>query len=821
MNIYTGQASLKMTPESLYSGRAGAQSIAVVSWSYNKCVKQWFRVEGSCFSPPPTPTCPPYPQSNQLRFAAQASAVASTCFSQDLLPLPTLYNTGLAADRSLLSVCSIDPNYLLLPSQSPYVVDAANVPMGSTPPTASSQYIGVACNGKSDYDQQFTFRCPFVCPDNVDPQSLEITVVVDTPQCQLVDIVINGNSTGFSAPRPVNAKQFVLSGFVAGDNTIDFPVIHELPAQAIPPIGGVSVVIMLRFTAVLGCVGTGGSPNPGAICKFNYKANVRACDAEDVCRILKENGPIFPIKSISIPNDSFDVNCYVDVTPNLNDCIECCDFLIDENRQENIFGNSTLYEIYEYDGNASIVGTPASSASIVLIYNGEASVSGTPDSSQYVIYGPPPSEAIVFGSAESGTAGSYYSYDGIGSIVLIGESTAPVASYWIYDGIGNIVASPSSGVTGLGIYSGSAFVGVSVVSANVSVYTGLARIGAAAKTSGGVTNVLYTGLARAVPTAASLFGSSFLEYFGLAKVVPSASSQVQWQYTGNAGVRLTPSSSLYAFFNYSGAGSVSGTGATTVAQAPVWIWDGLTFASPIPDSEFSSSDLGVFFAEGDVDNEILNEMVILQATPVDPIVVDFPNLNLIGCCSSIAQSLQLRHNLGSIPKFANFLLRNGLTVPGQLIRGRSETFIPLPYTERAGGWVANLHLEGLSTSGTGSEMWNITMTMTCSGGFWLLGLRVLRTIPGLSETLRLTTTYLQPQFCPVSTGFVGFSYAVDTKTETSAPTANLVVFHDEAGWTLLSPNSLNFIISTNNGPNVAITSISNLNSQLQAANALI
>lgn len=813
MDIYTGQASLKPTPASLYAGRAGGLSSFVISWSYNQCVKQWFRVEGSCFRPPPTPTCPPYPQ---------PSSDASTCLPQDLFPLPTLYNTGVAADRSLLSACSIDPNYLLMPSQSPYVVDAVNIPMGATPPTASSQYIGVACNGKADYNHQFTFRCPFVCPDNVDPQTLRITVIVDAPQCQLVDIVINGNSTGFSSPSPVTAKQFLLSGFSANVNAIDFPIVHQLPPLAAPPIGDVPVLIMVRFTAVEGCLGAGGyAPGEGPICKFNYKANVRACDAEDVCRILKENGPIFPIKSISIPNESFDVNCYVDVTPDLNDCTECCDFLIDENRQEDIYGNSTVYEIYEYTGDASVVGTPSSAASLIFVYNGEAFVSGTPDSSQYVIYGPPPSEAIVFGFAESGSAGSYYSYDGIGSVVPTAESAVASASHWVYQGIGSIVGTPSSGVTGLGIYSGSAFVSVSAGSANVPVYGGQARVGGTGKTSGGVTNVLYTGLARVVPTAASLFGASFLEYFGLAKVVPSAASQVQWQYTGNARVGLNPFSSLYAFFNYSGTGSIYGTGATTVAESPVWVWDGVAFALPTPDSESSSSDLGVFIAEGDVENEILNEMVILQATPADPIVVNFPNLNLIGCCSSIAQSLQLRHNLGSIPKFANFLLRNGLTVPGQLIRGRSETFIPLPYSERVGGWVANLHLEGLATSGPGIEMWNITMTMTCSGGFWLLGLRVLRTIPGLSEVLRLTTTYLQPQFCPVATGFVGFSYAVDTKTEASAPTASSVVFHDEAGWTLLTPSSLNFIISTNNGPTTAITSISSLNSQLQAANALI
>ena len=181
--------------------------------------------------------------------------------------------------------------------------------------------------------------------------------------------------------------------------------------------------------------------------------------------------------------------------------------------------------------------------------------------------------------------------------------------------------------------------------------------------------------------------------------------------------------------------------------------------------------------------------------------------------------LQFRHNLGSIPRLSNFLKRNGLVLPGQLVDGRAITFIPVTYSPRQGRWTGSLYFEGLSPSESGRETWNISVEFGCETD-WRIAIRLYRKSAVSDGSFRLVANYPVLAVCPNAAGFQQFAAAISTVNVISIPSASNLVVNDEEDVTQLVPSALlvQFAVQTSG---LQITFPADLEKQLKAATAAL
>ena len=165
--------------------------------------------------------------SHMLRIATAAAAFTALASAAEAAPI-LLFNTGVAADGTLLPGGAVDPHYDLITSPIPTLTTAfVSGPIPSTwlPNGSDSKWIGPLLDLTAGYPGgHYVYRTTFDLT-GFDFGTATISGRFATDNAG--EISLNGVSTGVTSPFVgfSSFTQFTLSsGFVAGLNTLDFRV---------------------------------------------------------------------------------------------------------------------------------------------------------------------------------------------------------------------------------------------------------------------------------------------------------------------------------------------------------------------------------------------------------------------------------------------------------------------------------------------------------------------------------------------------------------------------------------------------------------------
>jgi hypothetical protein len=263
------------------------------------------------------------------------------------------------------------------------------------------------------------------------------------------------------------------------------------------------------------------------------------------------------------------------------------------------------------------------------------------------------------------------------------------------------------------------------------------------------------------------------------------------------------------------SGSMSITGGTIVTQRFLHIGSGVVETSGIfsvispnyyyqmtglldisGDTYTRSSNLGVIDFFMSADDEVEETGVLFSTIAATAFVPPSETISLPLCCPTrIPTLLQLRHNLGKMLPLSRFLKRNGLKLPG----GDSGV-ISLQYRPKLGAWQGNVHLRGQSAEADGEETWDLLFDLSCtdfaSGTYfaenvWQFSMIVRKKnlLSSQDYQSRLIVVFDQSTFCPSRVAFDKFHFSYNITSKSSTPSYfSKVVFHDEAGYFMASPD---------------------------------
>jgi hypothetical protein len=163
-------------------------------------------------------------------------------------PLPGFFGTGVDHDGTLLGDGDTDPHYILAESADanfpgPEAVCVTNVwPIGDAwmPNGPRSRWIAPSANQRQDVDPsagnlpgQYTYQTTFDLT-GYDPDKIRVVLGIAVDN-EVADVLLNGVSTGIIAAGFGGLAEFTLtSGFVAGENTLDFIVKNSLTGGTNP-----------------------------------------------------------------------------------------------------------------------------------------------------------------------------------------------------------------------------------------------------------------------------------------------------------------------------------------------------------------------------------------------------------------------------------------------------------------------------------------------------------------------------------------------------------------------------------------------------------
>src|SRR5688572_16866636 len=144
--------------------------------------------------------------------------------------IPGLFNTGVDANRVALAAGASDPHYLItVAAQGPIntgaIVMVNNAAWLANSP--ASTWIGVVNSGAANVAVgNFYFRTTFDLT-GLEPSTAQISFKVSVDN-DMVDVVLNGNSTGlsFSGFGGFSPTMTLTSGFVEGLNTLEFRTVN-------------------------------------------------------------------------------------------------------------------------------------------------------------------------------------------------------------------------------------------------------------------------------------------------------------------------------------------------------------------------------------------------------------------------------------------------------------------------------------------------------------------------------------------------------------------------------------------------------------------
>jgi hypothetical protein len=144
--------------------------------------------------------------------------------------IPGLFNTGVDANRVALAAGASDPHYLITVAAQGPINTGAIVMVNNAAWLANSTastWIGVVNSGAANVAVgNFYFRTTFDLT-GLEPSTAQISFKVSVDN-DMVDVVLNGNSTGlsFSGFGGFSPTMTLTSGFVEGLNTLEFRTVN-------------------------------------------------------------------------------------------------------------------------------------------------------------------------------------------------------------------------------------------------------------------------------------------------------------------------------------------------------------------------------------------------------------------------------------------------------------------------------------------------------------------------------------------------------------------------------------------------------------------
>lgn len=792
---YNSKVYASAIPRSTYDIFAEIYSTLNLRWSYSYCQFNWFRVQSKCFIPPKVDNCPPYPKPlNYYR----------TCRREFLNSYILGGNTGLGIKNmedptsAWLPQGAIDYNTKILPSQYAVVIDQSLV--GDLNPYA--QYVGLAENAKAPGRTNFTFQTKFYLPTNVEPLSATVTITFKTP-LQIVDILVNGISSGLSKSFGTSLLTASFSGetfnFVIENNTVD--VILFNPER--PPEFNVPFYVRITYDNINACINSNSStedPNTSGGCLSSIIDNVRACGPEDVCAILKRQGRVYPIESIRwINNDSLDPNCYIEVTPDIEGCVECCEFLVDENVKDFWTAIPFGLVVLNYSSYASAIASCNSSYNFAYNYSSFVEAELTPSSSPENSYGYFNSFANVITSGLSNGISSYYYYNSFVKAYVV-SAAIPHSTHWDFESysVAYLNADSDSYLNAILDSNISASLTASSSYSVIMNYSSVVTGYLTPLSTGGVDDILYSSLVsiNAYPMTDVVI-SDYWNYESNILITASTKYYPILSLNSNISATVSALSEYNAPVNYYSYINVITTPQSSVVLSDYWSWSGYTKAVTSALSEYISSDLGVVSFEGFVTSFASNEGAVLLSTPVDVLPLVIGTRNVTDCCFSISNQLEFRHNLNLISDFGNFLKRNGKRIPGQINNKKnSEDFISLIYSSRSNSWIGNYFISGLFTKGSGKEDWIVSVEFGCFNKKWRFSIKLYRKNNFYDATLRFLCNFTPDQICSSPQGFSNFNFSFSPLVLQTIPGSTSVIFNDEDNMSSFGPNVFEFYIGS-------------------------
>lgn len=170
------------------------------------------------------------------------------------VPIAGLFNTGVDALGSTLAAGSSDPHYSIVETGSAAIVINDAIPGTWLPNTTTRRWVWETVNG-TPTNVTRTFQAIFDLT-GLDPTTASINGQWATDNAGL-DILINGSSTGNTCGGFTALCNFsISSGFVAGQNTLDFKV------------KDVGVISGFLVSSIRGTADQQQVPEPGTLALF-------------------------------------------------------------------------------------------------------------------------------------------------------------------------------------------------------------------------------------------------------------------------------------------------------------------------------------------------------------------------------------------------------------------------------------------------------------------------------------------------------------------------------------------------------------------------
>lgn len=567
-----------------------------------------------------------------------------------------------------------------------------------------------------------------------------------------------------------------------------------------------------------------GSPPPSPGCKSSdkqqYVANVVACSVEELAQRLKAMDMKGPVSNVSVYNapvlksdphldPTIGPHDLIDVTPILLGCTNWCDLLVDEDATQ----------IISVSGYAMMVFSPPTGGAMVIesqaneLWRVQASMDGSMTINSLSSYDCSDYAAAMDGSmtivGSFGAMSSYYLYGGSGSMTIESGTIAGVSNYQ-YAGSGSMTMASQSSYSptfshtmsgSMRIRSLAGFAGrnfhFSTPAGGIMIINGLFKefcSNYGAKMNGAM---ILSGSAGTNTSFFAATGSGAMRIVGLTKlgfrygmsgsmrmpqgqdatIGDGGTAAPRWRagHSASGVMRLTSSFGVLSpYYYYAGSGSMT--------------IDSL--------ADYDYSDLGTIDVDVGLQSFIVEPGIVFPSDPA-PIVTPVVTLITVPCCVAPMPSLiQIKHNLLSIQALNRFLLRNGLTIDGDIA---STTFITLRYSKKLGTWRASLHLRGLSSINEGVETWDFEFEFSCTDqlGGGTLGTNVWRfssrtRLRRFMQNQDFDVRYVldwRPETVCSGIPFSGFDFDFNFQNLTLTPTgANSPIFHDEGGLLTDSPS---------------------------------
>lgn len=528
----------------------------------------------------------------------------------------------------------------------------------------------------------------------------------------------------------------------------------------------------------------------------SFIVNVVACNVEDVCRKLREREFIKTIQSIQVFNAPFfrtdppteNPFCLTDVTPILENCQECCEFLIDEDRFQRVRVRDYAMEAFSHQ----MTGTVSMSGSGNAQWHATAPATGT-----------------VLVGGQFATQSSHYEYDAEGTVSLTGEFGS-ACSYHFHEASGSVALSGEFGAA------------CSHWGAEAS---GSLNISGENETAWGVDGTAHGTVTLSGPFTTQIGSRHFVHEMGGTVLVsgtfPAMSSHYEHAMSGTVSVSgdfdVTPNfyhhqmggtvslSGLFGrgyYHQMSGTVAVSGdteanlrhqhqmTGTVSLSSDFDSISPGYYYAmdgTVLTSGQFTAlcSHLGTVDFVSAVDDVGEETGVGFAPAPADALARVVTFVEQEDCCDvPIPASLTLTHNIVGIMGLERFLLRNGLSLPGS----EDGPTLFLQYRSRFNTWQANAHLAGKSVLDGSDERWDLSFDLSCgTNSVWTFGWNMRRVSSTGDSIVRLVAPLPAASFCPTGQPFTQFEFTFNVQNRTMTPNGN-AVFHDESSVFASSPS---------------------------------